>query len=104
MRTEPRGPVAELKTAVLFGAGADIGSNLLSLNDPARDGFAITDVVTRHIPSDAALPPLSSMQQLAGRMLLADPTLINQLDVDEQAQVLTVRGRPVRVHFLDVQD
>jgi hypothetical protein len=105
MTTEARGgPAAALKTGILFGAGADIGSNLLSLNDPTRDGFAITDVVTRHIPSDAALAPLSSMRQLAGRMMLADPTLLNHLDIDEEGQILTVRGRPVRVHFVDVQD
>ncbi|BCJ46164.1 hypothetical protein GCM10010168_51130 [Actinoplanes ianthinogenes] len=104
MNTEPRGPVASPKSAVLFGAGADIGSNLLSLNDPARDGFAITDVVTRHIPSDKALAPLTSMQQLASRMLLADPALLDQLGIDEETRTLTVRGRPVRIHFLDVQD
>ncbi|MEV4628238.1 hypothetical protein AB0J90_18380 [Micromonospora sp. NPDC049523] len=92
------------RTAVLFGAGADIGSNLIAQNDPRRDGFAITDVVTRHIDADPALAPLGPMRQLHGRLLLADPSLLGQVDVDEARNILLVRERQVRVHFADVTD
>ncbi|MDN3260914.1 hypothetical protein QWJ26_14050 [Streptomyces sp. CSDS2] len=93
-----------MKTAILFGAGADIGSNLLSLNDPERDGFLITDVVTRPISSDRALEPLSSLQQLVGRLLLADPSLYGQVSADEASSQLLVKGRKIRIHFHDVED
>lgn len=93
-----------MKSAILFGAGADIGSNLLSLNDPERDGFMITDVVTRPIPSDRSLLPSSSLEQLVGRLLLADPALYGRLDVDETGSRLIVQGRRIRVHFTDLED
>jgi hypothetical protein len=92
-----------VKRAVLFGVGADIGSNLLGQNDVERDGFMITDVVTRHIASDKALEPTSSLQQLAGRILLADPGLIGQISTDEERSTLVVKGRTVRVHFHEVE-
>jgi hypothetical protein len=90
--------------AVLFGAGADIGCNLLGHNEPDRDGFAITDVVTHYIDADRTLGELGPMQQLRARILLADPTLLGLVDVDEDERTLLVRGRTVRVHFLDLTD
>lgn len=93
-----------MKRAILFGAGADIGSNLLGQNDPERDGFAITDVVTRHITADPELASLSSLAQLYGRLLLADPALLGQLSMDEAGSRLVVDGRPVTIHFREVED
>lgn len=90
--------------ALLLGAGADIGCNLLARNDPARDGFAITDVVTHQIDGDAALEDSGPLRQLWGRMLIADPGLLGAVEVDEASGTLVVRGRKVRVHFLDVAD
>ncbi|MFE5502713.1 hypothetical protein ACFQ73_09135 [Amycolatopsis japonica] len=93
-----------MKSAILFGAGADIGCNLLGRNDPERDGFAITDVVTRRITADPELASLSSLDQLHGRLLLADPALLGRVSVDETGSRLIIDGRPVTVHFREVED
>jgi hypothetical protein len=87
------------RTACVFGLGADIGSNLISQNDPERDGFAITTAVTKPIPGADAE---RSMESLAARLTLADSTLLGRVKINADIPAVSVDGRVIAVHFRDV--
>jgi hypothetical protein len=87
------------RTACVFGLGADIGSNLISQNDPERDGFTITTAITKAIPA-ASLE--RSLESLAARLVLADPALLDRVKINTHLSALSVDGRMIAIHFRDV--
>lgn len=86
-------------TACVFGLGSDIGSNLISQNDPHRDGFAITAAVTKAIPG---ADTQGSLEALAARLVLADSALLGRVEINPYHSALRVDNRVIEIHFRDV--
>ncbi|OFW06436.1 MAG: hypothetical protein A3I61_19990 [Acidobacteria bacterium RIFCSPLOWO2_02_FULL_68_18] len=86
---------------LLVGCGAEIGSLLLGMNDPARDGIAISAVVTNPIADQSRHPHLHPLHSLYARLVLADPRLVDEVSVDLAHGRLVIRGRPIDVLWGD---
>ena len=63
----------KIKKILLVGLGAEIGSMLLSINNPKKDGLSIDTVITRQIFSKDNHTQLES---LYARLVLNEPSLL----------------------------
>lgn len=93
--------MADFHDVLLVGCGADIGSLLVAMNDPARDGIAISAVATNPVEEAPTHSPLDPLHSLYARIVLADPRLVDEVSVDVPQSRLVVRGRPIDVIWGD---
>ncbi|MBF0304268.1 MAG: hypothetical protein HQL41_01270 [Alphaproteobacteria bacterium] len=91
-----------MRKVLLVGCGAEIGSLLVTMVDPARDGFQIGAILTRPIKADPKYPELSSIDSLVARIVLADPRMLGQVTVARAPDRLVIRGIEIPVHWGDV--
>ncbi len=89
-----------MKKVLLVGCGAEIGSMLVGMVTPARDGFEIAAVLTNPLLADAHHPDLVPMDSLLARIVLAQPHLLDQ--VSAEGDQLIVRGKRIAVFFGDI--
>ena len=78
-----------IKRVLLVGLGAEIGSMLLSMNDPKKDGLFIDTVITRPI-SDSKNH--TQLQSLYARLVLNDPSILPYLKIEEKSQSIKIKG------------
>lgn len=90
-----------MKKILLVGCGAEIGSLLLGMLQPERDGLAIGAVLTNPPATDPSHPQLSPLDGLCARIVLAQPRLLDEVGV--VGERLRVRGREVPVFFGDMR-
>ncbi|WP_305043966.1 hypothetical protein [Geoalkalibacter sp.] len=90
-----------MKRILLIGCGAEIGSLLLGMLRPERDGLVIGAVLTNSPATDPSHPRLSPLDGLCARIVLAQPQLLDEVSVE--GGVLRVRGREVPVFFGDMR-
>ena len=76
-----------MKKILLVGLGAEIGSMLLSLNNPKKDNLLIDTVITRPITSSKNYTPLES---LYARLVLNDPSILPFLKTKDTPQALSI--------------
>lgn len=91
-----------MKEVLLVGCGAEIGSSLLGMNVPAKDGFRISATLTNPIPADPKNPLLTQLDSLYARIVLGQPHLLDEVQVDHKEESLVVRGNTVKVYWGDV--
>lgn len=91
-----------MKRCLLIGCGAEIGSNLLLLNDPDHDGFAITTVLTNAPPLDKHYPDLRPIDGIVARLALAQPGCLSQIAVKD-GSTLVINGNTVNFIFCDLR-
>jgi len=89
------------KKILLVGLGAEIGSMLLSMNDPKKDGILIDSVITRPISSSKNHTQLES---LYARILLNDPSILPFLTIDEKNQIIKIKNRKIKVFWEDINN
>jgi len=89
-----------MKRILLIGCGAEIGSLLLGMINPAQDGFCIAAIVTSPVATDPCHPELSSLDGLCARVVLARPELLDQVAVE--GNCLSISGNRVPVFFGDL--
>lgn len=87
---------------MLIGAGAEIGSNLLLLNDPTKDGFLITTVLTNTPPVHKNYPYLRPIDGIFARLALSQPGAHSALEVIDD-QTLKIGTREVHFKFCDLR-
>lgn len=87
-----------MKKVLLIGCGAEIGANLLLLNEPTREGFAIDTVVTRAPATDAHYPDLSPLHGIVARLAMAQPGAVERLRIEAPTR-LRIDGRAVDFVF-----
>ena len=75
----------KIKNVLLVGFGAEIGSMLLSMNDPKKDNLKIDTVLTRSIPTKNGNTQLES---LYARMVLNEPSILPFLKINKKDQSL----------------
>lgn len=90
-----------MKRVLLIGCGAEIGINLLLLNQPARDGFVIDTVITNSPAIDKRYPDLSPIHGIYARAMLAQPAVNNSVSIKSE-KTISFAGRDVDFHFLNV--
>lgn len=90
-----------MKKAILVGCGAEIGSNLLIQNDPAKDGFAIQTVVTNAPSLDKHYPELGPIDGIVARLAMAHPGIQSQINIID-GNTLNINGREVHFFFGDL--
>lgn len=91
-----------MKKAILVGAGAEIGSNLLLLNDPESDGFTITTVLTNAPPVNKHYPYLRPIDGIAARLALAQPGAHSLIQISSD-QTLKIGTREIHFEFCDLR-
>lgn len=89
---------------LLIGCGAEIGSTLVTLESNKENGFSITDVLTNPIEPDPKHPHLSPLDSLVARIILANPTLIDQVSVDYTQSQLIIAKRKININWGDVRE
>ncbi len=89
----------KIKKILLVGLGAEIGSMLLSLNNPKKDGLSIDTVITRQIFSKDNHTQLES---LYARLVLNEPSLLPYLEIDEKNQIIKIKDRKIKVFWGDI--
>ncbi len=90
-----------MTNVLLVGCGAEIGSMLLGMVEPARDGFTIDAVLTNPVACDPKHPEFTSLDGLCARILLAQPELLDRVKIEENA--LYINDQRVPVFFGDMR-
>jgi len=90
-----------MKTALLVGCGAEIGSTLVGMVDPVRDGFRISAILTHPIPPDPKHPHLHPLDSLYARVVLAQPSLLDAVQLIYDKNQLLIRGQAIQVYWGD---
>ena len=88
-----------IKKILLAGFGAEIGSMLLSMNDTKKEDILIDTVITRPIPSNKDQTQLES---LYARLVLNDPAILPFLRIDENNQIIKIKGRKIKIFWGDI--
>ncbi|MBT3237390.1 MAG: hypothetical protein HOL37_09345 [Rhodospirillaceae bacterium] len=91
-----------MKKALLIGCGAEIGSLLVGMLDPDKDGFEISAVLTNPLMADANHPGLVPMDSLLARVVLAQPHLYGAATAE--GETLIVNGNKIPIFFGDIFD
>jgi len=89
----------KIKKVLLAGLGAEIGSMLLTMNKPEKDGLVFDTAITRPINSGKNHTQLES---LYARLVLNDPTILPYLKINEKKQTLKIRNREVKIIWADI--
>lgn len=90
-----------MKKVILVGCGAEIGANLLIQNDPVKDGFAVTAVVTNPPSLDKHYPELQPIDGIVARLAMAQPGIQSQVRIVD-SNTLQIDGREIRFYFCDL--
>ncbi|MBP9853716.1 MAG: hypothetical protein KBD53_02480 [Candidatus Omnitrophica bacterium] len=93
-----------MKKVLLVGCGAEIGATLLSMNDPKRDGFAITAILTHTISGDPKHPQLKPLDSLYARIVLAQPHMLDKIIMDYEKDALILSGFTVKIFWGNSHD
>lgn len=76
-----------MKTCLLIGCGAEIGANLLLLNDPLQDGFFISTVITNAPSTDKHYPHLLPIHGIVAKLALAQANALERIKVLSPNQI-----------------
>lgn len=90
-----------MKKVLLVGCGAEIGSSLLLLSDPKKNGFEITDVLTSPIIGDKRFPNLTSIHSIVTRISLCGLNRDDELEVINDCSI-RLNGRVINFIFEDL--
>lgn len=95
---------SEASTKVLLvGMGADIGSNILFLSAMNKIKYPVTDILTHVIVSEGiGAANRSSLHELKARLVLANPSLYDKVEINEERSSIIINGNIFRVHFRDI--
>ena len=89
----------KIKKILLAGLGSEIGSMLLAMNNPRKDGLLIDTVVTRPISSSNNH---TQLQSLYARIVLNYPSILPFLKIDERSQTLKINNRKIKILWGDI--
>lgn len=93
------------RRVLLVGGGADIGANILYLSATGEVKYPVTDILTNPIVSQGPGSELRhSLDELAARLILANPTLFGKVAVDRNSSSIIVLGKKFRVYFRNFEE
>jgi hypothetical protein len=90
-----------MKKILLVGCGAEIGSLLLGMVEPERDGLKVAAVLTGPVATDPNHPEMTALDGLCARIVLAQPALLDEAGLEGDS--LLVRGNRIPVFFGDMR-
>ena len=90
-----------MKRILLVGCGAEIGSLLVGMIDPEKDGLEIAAILTHSIGTDPKHPTLTGVDSLIARVVLAQPHMLDHIRAAGSPEGLVVRGRTIPVYWGD---
>ena len=93
-----------MKNVLLVGCGAEIGAMLVGMNEPQKDGFRISAILTHPIFEDSKHLGLGALDSLYARIVLAQPQLLDDVECDPASEELICRGNRIKVHWGDCID
>jgi len=93
-----------MKSVLLVGCGAEIGSTLVGLLRPESDGLEIGGILTNPIAGDPKHPMLGPLNSLLARVVLANPDMLDHVSVDDASSSLVIRGRSIPVWWGDARN
>lgn len=93
-----------MKRLLLVGCGAEIGSMIVGMLDPAKDGMEIAAILTHPAEGDPHHPETTGLDSLVARVVMAQPHLVDEVSADRAGERLVVRGQSIPVFWGDVAD
>ena len=88
-----------MKKVLLIGCGSEIGSTLLALSEPEKDGFRISAILTSEISADSNHPKLTGLDSLIARIVITNPNMYDLVEADYSNNNIIVKGSTVKVHW-----
>lgn len=90
---------------LLIGMGSDIGSNLMYLSSKNEFKNKITDIFTSPIESDGTdSDKRDSYDELAARLVMAQPQLLEQININRAKSEISINDTSFKIHFGDVNN
>ena len=86
------------KKILLIGCGAEIGSMLLAMNNPNKDGYEIDTVLTNEISNDKNNSK-ENMNAILARIVLSNPQILDKVRINHNKQILEIGKRKVKFFF-----
>ena len=77
------------KKILLIGCGAEIGSMLLAMNNPNKDGYEIDTVLTNEISNDKNNSK-ENMNAILARIVLSNPQILDKVRINHNKQILEI--------------
>lgn len=90
-----------MKRCLLVGCGAEIGANMLLLNNPEQDGFAISTVVTNAPATDKHYPYLLPIHGIVAKLALAQANAFERIQVLSPTKI-SIDGNVVDFVFSNI--
>ena len=81
------------KNILLIGFGAEIGSMLLYLNNPQKDGFYISTVLTNKIEKREK----DSLLSLKARLIFQNPNLLEKIQILEKENSIIINKKKIKI-------
>ena len=91
------------KKILLIGCGAEIGSMLLAMNNPNKDGYEIDTVLTNEISNDKNNSK-ENMNAILARIVLSNPQILDKVRSNHNKQILEIGKRKVKFLKFQMKD
>ena len=85
------------KKILLVGCGSEIGSMLVNMNSPSKDGFKIDTVLTKKIGKR------NSLKSIYARMIILNPTLIDKIVLDYKKNTIKIKNKVIKFYWGDIK-
>ncbi len=85
------------KKILLVGCGSEIGSMLINMNSPSKDGFTIDTVLTKKINKE------NSLKSIYARMIILNPDLIDKIVLDYKKDTIKIRNKVIKFFWGDIK-
>ena len=87
----------KFKKVLLIGCGSEIGSMLISMNNPNKDGFNINTVLTKKIDKN------DSLKSIYARMVILNPNLIDKIIINKKKNTIKINNREIKFIWGDIR-
>ena len=87
----------KFKKVLLIGCGSEIGSMLISMNNPNKDGFNINTVLTKKIDKN------DSLESIYARMVILNPNLIDKIIINKKKNTIQINNREIKFIWGDIR-
>ena len=85
------------KKILLVGCGSEIGSMLVNMNSPSKDGFKIDTVLTNKIGKG------NSLKSIYARMVIINPILIDKIVLDYKKNTIKIKNKVIKFYWGDIK-
>ena len=93
-----------MKSVLLVGCGAEIGSSFIGMNQPDNDGFRVGAILTNPIEENSIHQHLKPIDSILARIVMADPSLLDAVTLNYAEGKINIKGQEIPVYFGNCTD